>query len=294
MIPKEILRKVRQIQIRTTHLVDAVFSGQYESVFKGRGIEFEEVREYQPGDEVSTIDWNVTARMGRPYIKKYVEERELTILLAVDLSASGHFGSVERIKNELAAELCAVLAFSAVRNNDKVGLLIFTDRVEKFIPPKKGKRHVLRVIREVLWHSPAHTGTDLGAALDYIGHVLKRRTIVFLVSDFIAEGFTRALQVTGKRHDVVAVCLEDPREAELPAKAGLIRLRDEETGEDLCVDTGHEPTRRLFAQKARQARLKRDQIFASCGIDLIPVTTDRPYMGALLKFFKTRNLRRSR
>src|SRR2546426_12701490 len=230
MIPKEILKKVRQIEIRTNREVTDVLGGQYHSVFKGRGMEFEEVREYLPGDEIRSIDWNVTARFDHPFIKKFKEERELTVMLVVDVSASGQFGSVRQRKNELAAELAAVLAFSAIRNNDKVGVILFTDRVEKYIAQKKGRRHVLRVIREILAFEPEGKGTNLRLALDYLNRVQRRRAVCFLISDFQDEEFRKSLRVAGKRHDVVALSLRDPREEELPA-VGLVELRDAETGE---------------------------------------------------------------
>jgi uncharacterized protein (DUF58 family) len=225
MIPKEILKKIRRLQIVTNRVVSDVFAGEYLSVFKGRGMEFNEVREYQPGDEERDIDWNVTARMGRPFVKKFVEERELTVMLLVDASASSRFGTRDRFKSELAAELCAVLAFSAIRNKDRVGLVIFTDRIEKFVPPGKGSRHVLRVIREVLYFRPQGRGTDISLALDYLNRVIRRRSVVFLVSDFLAAGFERALRVSARRHDLVALLVRDPREEELPP-AGLVRLED--------------------------------------------------------------------
>ena len=231
MIPREILKKIRQIEIRTNRLVNDTLGGAYHSVFKGQGMNFEEVREYQPGDEVRSIDWNVTARFGHPYIKKFKEERELTVILIVDVSASGQFGSVRQTKNELTAELAAVLAFSAIRNNDKVGLIMFTDQIEKYVPPKKGRRHVLRVIREILAFQPKGRGTNLRAALDYLNHVQSRRAVTFVLSDFQVEdeeAVRKKLRVASKRHDVVALSLRDPREEELPA-VGLVELRDSET-----------------------------------------------------------------
>ena len=255
MIPREIFKKVRQIEIRTNREVTDVLGGQYHSVFKGRGMEFEEVREYLPGDEVRSIDWNVTARFGHPFIKKFKEERELTVMLVVDVSASGQFGSVRQTKNELAAELAAVLAFSAIRNNDKVGLIMFTDRIEKFVPPKKGRRHVLRVVREILAFQPQGRGTDLQLALDYLNSVQSRRAVTFVVSDFQVtdeESVRKKLRVASKRHDVIALSLRDPREEELPA-VGLLELRDAETGERALVDTFDRKVREEFAAKVAVA-----------------------------------------
>ena len=290
MIPKEILKKVRQIEIRTNREVTDVLCGQYHSVFKGRGMEFEEVREYLPGDEVRAIDWNVTARFGHPYIKKFKEERELTVMLVVDVSASGQFGSVRQSKNELAAELAAVLAFSAIRNNDKVGVILFTDRIEKYIAPKKGRRHVLRVIREILAFEPKGTGTDLGLALEYLTHVQRRRAVCFFISDFQDEDFQRKLRVAGKRHDLVALSVRDPREEELPA-VGLVELRDAETGERAAVDAFDRALRDAFAAKA-QARLEAlRQLFRSTAVDQVEIRTDTDYMQPLIRFFRMRGRR---
>ena len=252
MIPAEILRKVKRIEIRTRHLVNTVFSGEYHSVFKGQGVAFAEVREYQPGDDIRTIDWNVTARMGHPFVKVFDEERELTVMLMVDASASGDFGTVEQMKGEIGVELCALLAFSAIQNNDRVGLIIFTDEVEAFIPPKKGKKHVLRVIRELLYFRPTRRGTDIGAALDYLNRVTRRKSVVFLVSDFVASGYERALRVAGRRHDLVAVALQDPRETALP-DVGIVELEDAETGEEILVDTSDPVVRDSFARLSMAA-----------------------------------------
>jgi uncharacterized protein (DUF58 family) len=290
MIPAEILKKVRQIQIRTRRTVNDVLAGEYSSVFKGRGMEFDEVRAYQVGDDVRTIDWNVTARTGHPYVKRFVEERELTVLLVVDVSASGAFGSTERLKSELAAELCALLAFSAIRNNDKVGLLLFTDEVELFVPPKKGKRHVLRVIRELLYFSPARRGTDIGAALDYLNRVTTRRAVVFLVSDFLAERYDRALTLANRRHDLVAVALTDPRELELPP-IGLVELEDAETGERLAVDTWSRRAARRYARAAQAQIEARRRLLARLGVDTIEINTGAPYVPELIKFFRMRERR---
>ena len=287
MLPKEIIKKIRRIQITTNRMVSDVFAGEYQSVFKGRGMEFDEVREYQPGDEVRDIDWNVTARYGRPFIKKFVEEREQTVMLLVDASGSSRFGSRDRFKSELAAELCAVLAFSAIRNKDKVGLIIFTDRIEKFVPPAKGSRHVLRVIREVLYFQPEGEGTDITLALEYLNRVTRRRSITFLVSDFEAEGYEKALTIANKRHDMIAVMVKDPRERELPP-VGLINLRDAETGEDCLVDTSDANIRRRYREDAEREEEETVKLFRGSGIDFIRVSTDQPYVPELMRFFKQR------
>src|SRR5918994_4690455 len=237
MLPAETFRQVQRIHIRTRRLVDGAFAGEYHSVFKGRGMEFAEVREYVPGDDVRTIDWNVTARLGHPYVKRYVEERELTVMLLVDLSASGQFGSVAKLKTEIATELCALLALSAIRNNDKVGLILFTDRIERFIPPQKGRNRALQVIREMLVFEPAGRRTDLGGALEYLHKASRRRSVTFLISDFLAQDYERPLRLVHKRHDVVPICIADPRERELP-DLGLMMLRDLPTGEQALIDTG--------------------------------------------------------
>ncbi len=287
MIPRQILQKVRQIEIRTKHLVNDVFSGEYHSVFKGRGMEFAEVREYEPGDEIRSIDWNVTARLGRPYIKRFIEERELTVILMADVSASGHFGTVNQMKSEITAEICALLAYAAIQNNDRVGLLMFTDQIEKFIPPKKGRTHILRVIREVLYNQPGHTGTDLTQALEYLNRLLTRRSIVFILSDFLTEDYAKPLRVASKRHDVVAVTVTDPRELSLPG-IGLIELQDAETGEEVLVDTGDAHWRRQYAEYNEALREARDQQFRVTGVDAIHIRTDEPYIDPLLQFFKLR------
>jgi uncharacterized protein (DUF58 family) len=293
VIPKEILKKVRQIEIRTNREVTDVLGGQYHSVFKGHGMEFEEVREYLPGDEVRSIDWNVTARFGHPYIKKFKEERELTVMLIVDVSASGQFGSVRQTKNELAAELAAVLAFSAIRNNDKVGLIMFTDQVEKYLSPKKGRGHVLRVIREILAFKPKGRGTNLKAALDYLNHVQSRRAVTFVLSDFQVqdeETVRKKLRVASKRHDVVALSLRDPREEELPA-VGLVELRDAETDEWALVDTFDRNVREQFAAKARLRLEGLRRMLRSASIDHVEIRCEADYMVPLIKFFKMRERR---
>ncbi len=290
MLSREQLRAVRKIQIRTSHLVSDLFAGQYQSVFKGQGMEFAEVRLYQPGDDVRTIDWNVTARSGTPHVKRFAEERELTVMLVVDASASTIFGSRRQTKQALAAELGALLAFSAITNNDKVGLVMFSDRIELALPPRKGNRHVLRVIREILSLKPAGRGTDIPAALEHLGLVTKRRCVVFLISDFLTPGWRRALRVAARRHDVVAVVLEDPREAELPA-VGLVELEEAETGERYVVDTRDWRVRDAFARQASIARVERDRDLRSSDVDAILVGTDRPYTEALLRFFRMRERR---
>ena len=290
MIPKEILKKVKQIQIRSSRLVNDVLAGEYVSVFKGRGMEFDEVREYQAGDDIRTIDWNVTARLGHPYIKRYTEERELTIMFLVDLSFSGEFGSMKQFKNEIATEICAVLAFSAVRNNDKVGLILFTDKIEKFVPPKKGKTHVLRVIREVLYFKPENKGTDISIALEYLLKVTKRKTVCFLVSDFITEGFERALRIANKRHDMVAVSVTDPRELEIP-NVGFVELEDAETGEITLIDTSDRKMMERFNRFNVKNMEERAKLFRGMGVDLVDVRTDSSYVEPIMKFFRAREKR---
>jgi len=290
MISKELAKKIRYIQIYTSKAVNDVLAGEYHSVFKGRGMEFDEVREYTPGDEIRTIDWNVTARTGHPYVKRYVEERELTILFVVDLSASGAFGSREKLKNEVAAELCALLAFSAIKNNDKVGLIVFTDTVELYIPPAKGVSHVLRLIRDLLNFRPSRGRTDIGVALDFLGRITHRRAVVFLVSDFLASGYEKRLRIAARRHDLIAVPVTDPREQTLPA-AGLVELEDAETGETVTVDTGSAAVRRRYEVLARQREANLRSMFRSMSIDQIPVTTGADYVRKLVTFFRARERR---
>jgi len=291
MIPAELAKKIRYIQIRTSKAVNDVLAGEYESVFKGRGMEFEEVREYQPGDDVRTIDWNVTARTGSPFVKRFVEERELTVMFLVDLSASGVFGSVRQTKNELAAELCALLAFSAIKNNDKVGLLLFTDDVEMFIPPKKGMRHVLRVIRELLFFKPRQAKTDIAGALDYLGRVIRKKAVVFLISDFLGTGFDKPMRVLAKRHDLIAVTVSDPLEARLP-NVGLIEIEDAETGGMVLVDTSSAAVRNQYERLGRDRAASLDRLFASMDVDHIPINTQEDYIRKLLRFFLAREHRR--
>jgi uncharacterized protein (DUF58 family) len=290
MLPREVIRKIRQIQITTGRAVNDVLGGQYHSVFKGRGMEFSEVREYQPGDEIRTIDWNVTARMGHPFVKKFTEERELTVMLLVDVSGSEIFGSVRQLKNELAAEVAAVLAFSAIKNNDKVGLVMFSDHIEMFVPPKKGKNHVLRVIRDILYHKPSGRRTDIPAGLRFMRKLTKRRSVTFLISDFIAENYKKSLQVAKQRHDIVAIAITDPREMDLPP-IGIIELEDAETGERVLFDSAHEPSRRAYWELAVRRQRERTQILRSCGVDTVELRTDEPYLKPLIKFFRMREAR---
>jgi uncharacterized protein (DUF58 family) len=297
---KAIMSGMRQLEIRTRRLVNDSLAGAYHSVFKGRGMDFDEVREYSPGDEVRTIDWNVTARAGRTFIKKFTEERELTIFLLVDISASGNFGSGALSKRDLAAELASVLAFSAIRNSDKVGLLLYTDRVERYLPPKKGRRHVLRVVRDILYHEPEGTGTDTVKALDVVNHVLHRRAIVFLISDFESPKdeatahaeLRRAMRQTNRRHDLIAVHVEDPREKELP-NVGIVALEDAETGEIVELDTASPRVRDRFKQQSLERARRLVSDFRSEGVDTLQLQTDSAYMPALQRFFKTRERRRA-
>ena len=290
MIPKELIKKIRQIQIYTSRMVDASFAGQYESVFKGRGMQFDEVREYMPGDDIRTVDWNVTARTGKAYIKRYVEEREMTVIFAVDLSASGDFGTVTKTKNELAAEFCAVLAFAAAKNNDKVGLLIFTDRTELFIPPKKGSRHILRLIRELLYFKMPKRKTDIPVAMDYLGRVIKKKATVFLVSDFLEADFKKPLSLLNKRHDVVAVAVRDRAEIEMPA-VGLIELADAESGEIILIDTAGANFRKKYNEKSAGRFNELQKTLRSIGVDCISISTDKPYIQDLVRFFRMRQHR---
>ena len=290
MISKEILKKIQQIQIHTRRLVNEAFVGEYHSVFKGRGMEFDEVREYQPGDEIRTIDWNVTARMGHPFIKRYVEERELTVMLLVDVSASGNFGSIKHLKNEVATEICAILAFSAIKNNDKVGMIMFTDKIEKFIPPKKGPKHVLRVIRELLCSQPTGKGTNISVALEYLNKITHRRTISFVVSDFIAHDYAHALRIANKRHDMIAIAIVDPREQELP-NVGFIELRDAESGEILLLDTADSLARKEFGALNNRRRQEQSRLFRSMGVDEILINTSRHHVEPIVRFFRMREKR---
>ena len=289
--PRDILKKIRHLEIKTRGLVQDAFAGQYRSVFKGRGMNFEEVREYQPGDEVRAIDWNVTARMGHPYIKKFTEERELTVMLLVDVSASGNYGSVALSKRELAAEVACLLAFSAIRNNDKVGLILFSDHVELFIPPKKGRLHTLRLIREILFFTPEGSGTDLNSALNYLNRVVTHKSVAFLVSDFQAGGFSKALSVTSRRHDLIAIPIVDlPREEDLP-NVGIITLEDAETGEQIEVNTSNASTRSAYLHLIEKRRNELLKELRKKRIDSISLQTDRDYLPALRNFFQQRERR---
>jgi uncharacterized protein (DUF58 family) len=288
--PAEILRKIRALEIKTKGLVQTIFAGDYHSVFKGRGMNFEDVREYQPGDEIRAIDWNVTARLGTAFVKKFTEERELTVVLVVDVSASGNFGSVSQSKRELAAEVACLLAFSAIRNNDKVGLLLFSDRVELFIPPKKGRSHTLRIIREILFFEPAGRGTAPALALDYLNKVVTRRAVVFFVSDFQAGDFSRELSVSGRRHDFIAVHVQDQREEMLP-NVGIITLEDAETGEQLEINTADRTTRARFSALAETHRADLYRTLRRNSIDAISLRTGEDYLPALRSFFKQRERR---
>jgi uncharacterized protein (DUF58 family) len=292
-IPPEILRQVKLLELRTRGLVNSLFTGEYRSVFKGQGMEFAEVREYQPGDEVRSIDWNVTARMGRPYVKRYIEERELTVMLAVDLSGSERFGTRTRFKSELAGELAAVLAMSAIRNNDRVGALLFTDRIEHVVPPRKGRRHALRLMRDLLVFEPIGTRTDLPAALEYTGRMLRNKAIIFIVSDFQSTDFEHALKLLAQRHDVVAVTVEDPSENTLP-DVGLARFVDPETGETLDVDTSDPDVRAQFAAAVEEELTTRRRLLRRLAIDEIPVHTDGSVVEPLIKFFRARETRARR
>jgi uncharacterized protein (DUF58 family) len=290
MIPRELAKKIRYIQIYTSKAVNDVLAGEYHSVFKGQGMEFEEVREYQIGDEVRSIDWNVTARMGEPFVKRFREERELTVLFAVDLSASGDFGSTDKLKNEVAAEICALLAFSAIKNNDKVGLVVFTDTVELFVPPAKGTSHVLRLIRDLLNFKPRQARTDIAAAIDYLGKVARKRAVVFLVSDFMESGFERSLRALGKRHDVIAVSIADPVELRMP-DVGLVELEDAETGELIQIDTSSAAFRKRYQGLGADRAGKLQEMFRGMDIDQIEILTGRDYVRDLVGFFRTRERR---
>ncbi|MDE0400857.1 MAG: DUF58 domain-containing protein [Candidatus Poribacteria bacterium] len=287
MNEKEILKKIQRIEIFTNRLVKTIFAGEYESVFKGQGITFDEVREYQVGDEIRTIDWNVTARMGQAYIKKYVEERELVMMLVVDMSASTSFGSTAETKAEIAAEIAALLAFSAIKNNDKVGLICFTDTVEHFVAPRKGKRHVLRVVRDILRFQPQQPRTNIETALAFVDQVLKPHSVVFLISDFKDTGYEKQLRLSSKRHSLIAITLQDRRELELP-DVGLIELEDAETGETMVVDTRSEEARHLYTQLNQRADAERRQIFRASQVDSILIRTDEPYVKPLIQFFRQR------
>lgn len=286
----ELLKKVRKIEIKTRGLSNHIFSGEYHSAFKGRGMAFSEVREYQPGDDIRSIDWNVTARFNHPYVKVFEEERELTVMLLVDISGSGSFGTKKQFKKDLITELCAVLSFSAIQNNDKIGVIFFSDKIEKFIPPKKGKPHILRIIRELIDFKPDSKGTDISLALRYFTNVIKKRSIAFIISDFMNTGFEDALKITARKHDTVALRIYDQRETEL-LDAGLIHFRDAETGKNILVDSGNSFTRRGYAA----AWLKRDSelanLFARSGVDYANLNTGQNYIQPLMTLFKKREKR---
>jgi uncharacterized protein (DUF58 family) len=286
-VPPEILRQVKLIELRTRGLVNSLFTGEYRSTFKGQGMEFSEVREYQPGDEVRTIDWNVTARMRRPFVKRYIEERELTVMIAVDLSGSERFGTVRRFKSELATELAAVLAMSAVRNNDRVGVVLFTDRIEYVLPPRKGRKHVLRILRDILTFEPVGRGTDIAGVTNHLARTLAQKTIIFLISDFDAPDIERPLKILAQRHDVVAVTVEDPSERELP-NVGLARFVDPETGQTFEIDTSSPRVRAGYEKEVGEERDRRRHLLRRLAIDEVPVRTDGNYIEPLLKFFRSR------
>jgi uncharacterized protein (DUF58 family) len=292
-VPREVLRQVKLIELRTRGLVNTLFSGEYQSVFKGQGMEFAEVREYVPGDEYRTIDWNVSARMGHPYVKTYAEERELTVLFAVDLSGSAQFGTRGRFKAELAAEIAAVIAMAAIKNNDRVGLVLFTDRIEQFVPPKKGRRHALRLIRDLLAFEPSGRGTDLSVALDYIGRVQRHRAILFLVSDFQDADFEMSLKLISRRHDLVAVTVGDPRERELP-DVGYLELMDAETDQRVVLDSGNRFVREQFEHLATEEEARLRRLLRRLSVDQIEIQTDRSYVRPLINFFEARERKLAR
>ena len=290
MIPRELVKKLRKIEIHTARLANDQLAGSYHSVFKGRGMAFSEVRQYQPGDDVRFIDWNVSARMNDTYVKIFTEEREMTVILLVDLSASESFGSVAQPKTETLAEVAALLAFSAAKNNDRVGLILFTDRVERFVPPKKGTGHVMRVVTEILNAKPAHRGTDIRAALDMLGHVAKRKSVVFLISDFVADGYQRALRIASAKHDLIPIQLVDRREEELP-DLGIVLMEDLETGEVFEVDTGNPRVREAYATRVAKHRAGREQLWKRLRLDHLTIYTDRSYVRPIMDLFRLRQKR---
>ena len=290
MIPKEIIQKVRRIEIRTRGLVNDLFGGEYHSVFKGRGMSFSEVRKYQPGDDISLIDWNVTARSNAPYIKIFEEERELTVYLIVDMSRSGNFGTQRRFKNEIAAEIAAVLGFSAIKNNDKVGLILFSDEIEKYVVPKKGKSHVLRVVRELLYHRPKGRRTSIQNALDFLLNVAKRRSVVFLISDYMDEGYWKSLKVANRKHDLIGIQINDVAESDIP-DLGLLKVHDPETNEQFWIDTGSKEERLLFKKEQEEKRIKFNKECDRIKFDLIQISTTSDYVDPLMNYFKRREKR---
>lgn len=289
---KQLLKKVRQIDIKSRKIVSELLGGEYKSVFKGRGMEFDEVREYMPGDEVRTIDWNVTARTGKTFVKRFIEEREQALFFLVDMSASGTFGSSGKSKNEIAAELCGLLAFSAIKNNDKVGLIIFTDQIELFISPDKGQTHVLYMIREILGFEPRNKGTDISCALDYLGKMVKKKCVTFLISDFLDSDYDKQLKLAAIHYDLIAITITDPRELILP-NAGLVELTDAETGEQLLVDTASASARKKFNIAAKARRMEIKASLNRLNIDQIDVQTDRDYVRDLVRFFQSREQRQT-
>ncbi|MFQ5449052.1 MAG: DUF58 domain-containing protein [Nitrospinaceae bacterium] len=286
-IDPQLLNQVRAIQVKTNHLVNDLMAGEYVSAFKGRGMEFSEVREYQPGDDVRLIDWNVTARINQPYIKEFKEERELSMMLLVDVSSSCDFGSVGKLKHEICAELASILAFAAIKNNDKIGLIVFSDKIEKYIPPKKGKAHIWNIIRTILDFQPQGRGTDLNLPLEYLLNIQKRKTVTFLISDFQARGYETTLRLVKQKHDLIALLIIDPRERELP-NVGLIHLEDAETGETILVDTADPETTRRFARRVQKNIREMKSLFNSAGIDIIEVRTDHSLVEPLIRYFKIR------
>ncbi|HMD13571.1 MAG TPA: DUF58 domain-containing protein [Bacteroidota bacterium] len=290
METSELLKKVRKIEIRTKGLVNQIFSGEYHSVFKGRGMAFSEVREYQFGDDIRTIDWNVSARFNHPFVKVFEEERELTVMLLVDVSGSEEFGTVHQLKKEIAAELCAVLSFSAIQNNDKVGVIFFSDMIELFIPPKKGRTHILRIVRELLNIQPSHRKTNIAEGLRYLNSTIKKRSIVFLISDFLDAGYEDALKIASRKHDLVAIRLFDPREVTL-VPAGLLRLRDAETGEAVWIDSGDRFVRESYARWWSERGQERERLLRRSGVDAVDIRIDQSYINPLVAFFKGREKR---
>ncbi|MBK8874097.1 MAG: DUF58 domain-containing protein [Bacteroidetes bacterium] len=286
----ELLKKVRKIEIKTRGLSNQIFSGEYHSAFKGRGMAFSEVREYMPGDDIRNIDWNVTARFNHPFVKIFEEERELTVMLLVDISASGDYGTRRQFKRELITELCAVLSFSAIQNNDKIGVIFFSDKIEKFIPPKKGKSHILRIIRELIDFKPSSSGTDIGGALRYFTNMIKKRSISFLISDFQTAGYDDALKIAARKHDLVAIRIYDHRESELP-DIGLIRMQDAETGSLLWVDSSSKTTREQYRANWLKTQKSTEELFARSGVDQVKIATDQNYVQPLINLFKKREKR---
>lgn len=292
-ISPELLKKIRNIQIKTDFIVNSAIAGEYVSAFKGTGMEFAEVREYMPGDDVRLIDWNVTARFGHPFIKKFREERELTVMLVVDASSSGEFGSKEKLKNEAAAEIASILAFSAIKNNDKVGLIVFSDKIERYIPPKKGRSHIWNVIRTILNFTPEgrstdRRSTDLNVPLRYLLNIQKRKTVTFLISDFEAGGYEKSLKIARQKHDIIAIALTDPRELTLPEKIGFVHLEDAETGESILVDTFNKNLVEHFRSQKQEERRRIKKSLQSMGIDIIEIHTDRSLADPIIRFFKLR------